>query len=204
MRKKRENFGTTTPMNYLVSFLNEPSVIPPDDSKGLTIDDLRGSLTLVLTNLIAPKAMVVGTSRANRKMFDDTILNKFYRPERVLSQLVASLNAQRLQPQWKITKPSAVTAKIEVRGLRAAVIMNGFGGNSVKNRVWAAVAKLLESGEISKIGRCAICGRFYAKSRDWQKCCSRAECKRKYDNFLSADRKFRFRERERKKKQSRN
>ena len=73
-------------------------------------------------------------------------------------------------------------------GRRAAVIMNGFG-DSVAARVWAAVAKLLESGQISMIGICAICARFYIKSRDWQKCCPRQECKRNYDNILSADRK---------------
>ncbi len=69
-------------------------------------------------------------------------------------------------------------------GRRAAVIMNGLG-DSVAARVWAAVAKLLESGQISMIGICAICARFYIKSRDWQKCCPRQECKRNYDNILS-------------------
>ena len=49
-------------------------------------------------------------------------------------------------------------------GRRAAVIMNGLG-DSVAARVWAAVAKLLESGQISMIGICAICARFHQKPR---------------------------------------
>ena len=200
MRKKAINFGNTSHLDYIVSFLNqEPLPLGKTilrDWFSKAVNALRDELRELLTALVAPEALDVKypvgakNNRINRKWFR-TFANKYLTPKNMLSRLVTRLNAQGLKPVWRL-QMKAHTPTIEIRGIHAAVFMNGFGDSS-NNRVWAAVAKLLESGEIRMLGVCAICRRFYVKSRDWQKCCAKSECKRKYDNILSAERKARAR-----------
>jgi hypothetical protein len=62
-----------------------------------------------------------------------------------------------------------------------------FGG---EQRVWPTVARLLESGEISSLGQCLVCQKFFSKAHLKQVCCSKpARCGKTYDNRLRLERK---------------
>jgi hypothetical protein len=198
MRKKSKNFGTDSQIDYLISFLNqtERELLGPRPSALLSPDILRFQLRLrySLADLVAPEAgfKLAVSDRATKVIFRPIVKEYLTAPNALLS-IVLELNRQGLRPRWRIIEnPKRKTPMIEVREMRAAVIMKDFGEDQ-KSRLWAAIATLLETGEIAKLGLCAICNNFYVKTRDWQKCCPKARCKRKYDNKQSADRKAKAR-----------
>jgi hypothetical protein len=211
MKQKTTNFGTTTQLKHLAAFLNgDLKIFGSGNVLGDTYaaakgvqgptETLRNQLREMLGTLVAPEATVPVTARRSvRKKFRTSVVNRYLTPENLINRLVKRLNDQRLTPRWRIEKASKTSPAIELRGFRASVIMNGFGWD-MSSRVWATIAKLLESGEIVMLGQCAICNMFYVKTREWQKCCSKTECKRKYDNMLSAERKARARASKRKAK----
>jgi hypothetical protein len=64
--------------------------------------------------------------------------------------------------------------------------------------LWQAIGRLLENDGIYLVGQCPVCLKFFVKSRQWQKPCSRSVCRKTYDNQLAAERQADWRRRKRK------
>lgn len=143
-----------------------------------------------LTDILAPELLVARTFKpADRQKYTDSF--RRLAPYSGLHSLVELLNSQAIKPTWKL-KPTPRPAKIEIPKFTGSVVKEEF-----THPTWQAVANLLETGKILKIGQCAICQTFFLKNRDWQKVCEKKDCRIKYENQSSADRRARARRRKR-------
>lgn len=192
----------TDELKTVITFLNkDPDTLP----RGILFDGLDGervrterrdewtSLRFALANLLAPDLLVLRQWRpAFRKR--QTAFYKRYAPKFGLMHVVKKLNARAVRPRWGMVAQAKRAAKISIPGFTGSVVKQEFGDS-----VWQAVARLLESGDIAWISQCPICGLFFVKNREWQKCCPKAQCRKHYENRLAADRQARVR-RKRKRK----
>jgi hypothetical protein len=187
--------GNIKELAYIVAFLNEKpvaggSTILTDAMSESASNELRNTLQIILTHLVAPDVLVPHKAKREAKQkLKRNILGLFLTPTNVLNALVKLINEHVSKPLWELKKEPGKNGTIEIRGFRGSLI------NTVRPHIWDSLAKVLETGEISKLGLCMICLKFFIKNRDWQKCCDDTECKRKYDNRQSAERKARARKR---------
>jgi hypothetical protein len=191
MRTKTHMTGPNPELTYLIAFLNRPTPPKTFESKSILgdmfergqeeIEKFRESIGFELRHLVAPDTLNIPTYKhwKWRKESKD----KGPTPLSVLYALIRRLNAEAVKPKWSIEKPKRNAPKIELRGLRAAVVRNDFGMTE-QGRVWGSIAKLFETGEIAKLGQCDTCLTFFEKNRYWQQTCLNEECRRKYDNKM--------------------
>jgi len=106
-----------------------------------------------------------------------------------LRGLVASLNKHVEKPTWTLEKTGKAFAKIDISGFNGSLIKQEF-----PQKPWGEIARLLESGEVFKIRQCLVCQIFFLKNRDWQQCCLKPACKKRFYSWRSSDRKARRRQ----------
>lgn len=152
--------------------------------------DSHRQLKLWLTDLLVPE-LLVGRKQTPADRNKQTKFFSRVAPHSGLHSLVELLNSQAIKPTWKL-KTTTRPAKIEIAGFNGCVVKEEF-----THSTWQAVANLLETGEILKLGLCPICRTFFLKNRDWQEACNDLDCRHKYENQQSADRKAKKRRRER-------
>lgn len=191
--------GTLRGLAYIVAFLNEkPGVsgsrVLGDPISADATNELRQTLQFTLAYLVAPEIFIPHEGKRWAKQRLKRNILGLVTPANVLNALVQLINDHASKPRYELKKGPGENGTIEIRGFVGSLM------NTAPPHIWDSLAKTLETGEISKLGQCMICGKFFIKNRDWQKCCDRTECKRKYDNRQSAERKARARAKQRKRK----
>jgi len=191
--------GNIKELDYIVAFLNEKpvagvSTILRDAMSDDATNELRNTLQIILMNLVAPDVIIPHKAKREAKQRLKRNIVGFLTATNVLNALVKLINEHISKPRWELKEERKKTGTIEIRGFVGSLI------NTARPHIWDSLAKTLETGEISKLGLCMVCVRFFIKNRDWQKCCDDTECKRKYDNRQSAERKARARAKQRKRK----
>jgi hypothetical protein len=113
--------------------------------------------------------------------------------DRELANIVDAINRAEFGAQWIIRPaPPAGHPNITVGGSRWRLEKYPHGR---VGKVFGWLTRILERDELSQIGCCRVCRRFFVTSRDWGKYCRRpkakgpSECKKLYDNRLSPRRK---------------
>jgi hypothetical protein len=177
--------GPGKELRHLVGFLNAK------EEKGAPLrDELRKDLMFLLTpNAVPP----LWAKHEARKAYQHT--RKLYAtPANTLRRFVENLNARAVKPTWSVRQARAGEPSIKFDygyssdGGPFSVTRTDFG-DTEDGYIWSCVAKLLETGEIIKLGCCATCQKFCSKNRYWQMTCLNSECHRRYDNIMRKERK---------------
>ena len=107
-------------------------------------------------------------------------------PGRFLGRLVDLLNQAERGARWiDQPAPPARTYNLSIAGKRWLLKKYPNGG---RGTVFHWVAMILENDDLSKLGCCHVCKRFFVRAREWQSYCG-GKCRIKNDNWQSAFRK---------------
>jgi hypothetical protein len=180
-------------LTFLVNFLNKKPLgrggTILGDAYAEAINQLRETLKIKLTNLVAPEVLIPpeATKEMKRHVRRD-IIDKYLKPVNVLNHLVVLLNQNASKPRWQLRGGKIKMQRGFVKFFVRSVTKDEFG-DAQGSQVWGSLAKVLETGAISKLGQCLICQKFFAKNRDWQLVCDDPECRKEYDNRGAAERK---------------
>jgi hypothetical protein len=186
---------------FLVTFLNKKPLGRGGTILGNAyveaINQLRQTLWNALGALVAPDATVPTEATEEAKQHHKRIVDKYLKPVNMLSHLVTLLNQNASKPRWQLKKQPGKNGKIEIDHGFLTVFTGSVSkedfADAQGSQVWGSLAKVLETGAISKLGECLICQKFFAKNRYWQVICDDADCRREYDNRGSKDRKAKAR-----------
>ncbi len=107
-------------------------------------------------------------------------------PGHFLHPLIERINEAERRAQWIAEEsPPATAWNLSIRDKRWSLKRNPYGGPGT---VLHWLARVLEQNELSKLGCCHVCRRFFVLERHWQVYCGE-KCRTKYSNYTSAFRK---------------
>jgi hypothetical protein len=189
--------GPSQELTRLVNYLNTNPRQQSDklsDLYAAVIHYQHTFLVTSLTELVTPNLLMPDTWDEEVKAQWRRETDKYVTPANVLKHLLAKLNKEVTKPQWRLQKADKQKGKIEIRGFAALSVEK-----RASNWIWHTLATVLETGEISNLGRCLVCHEFFIKNRWWQNCCSPPRpCGKIFDNKRRAAKKARQREKQRK------
>lgn len=198
-REIQQMVGPSRELTRLVNYLNTNLRQWSDKLPALyaaVIHYQQTFLVTSLTELVAPEVLMPDTWDEEAKAQWKRETDKYVTPANVLKHLLVKVNKEVTRPQWLLQKPDKQKGKIEIRGSAFSV------EKRASNWIWHTLATLLETGEISNLGRCPVCHEFFIKTRSWQKCCSPPRpCGKIFDNKRRAADKAQQRERQRKERE---
>jgi len=194
---------TAPDIEFLVNFLTSDvekvrkrSTILTDPWPGWPTAEVikpQADLSHRLTEIIDPDLLIPSTwDRALRERWKKTTIDKYYGdPTPCLRRLIAHINKEigEMAPLGRLLisrPPRGHAGNLHLRGFSWHVLKTESG--SSRSRIYRALANVLANDELYLVGRCRSCRKYFARTRDWQKCCS-PECKKRYDNKLAAERK---------------
>ena len=149
--------------------------------------EIQTNLRFHLQHLLDPESII--PIRANKEVRDgikrDIVDKYFSNPQRVLLQLLATVNRANMKTELAQSKTDGNEGNLHVRGYQWRLRKKPLGG---KAKVCQWLIGVLERDELSRLGSCRTCGRFFIRRRRWQRTCDKT-CKTTYDNVLSRERK---------------
>jgi hypothetical protein len=151
------------------------------------IRDAHRDLRPLLNDLIDPESIIpIHATKPVREKIKREVVDRYLSdPERPLRLLLRHLKEHAIKTEWTLRSTTASKANLHLRGRHWHFERNPF---STRDKIYQWLATVLERDELSNLGHCRTCQRFFIRSRPWQKDCS-PECKKNYDNILSAERK---------------
>jgi hypothetical protein len=191
--------GPSRELTRLVNYLNANPRQWSDKLRALYAAVIHYEHTFLvtsLTELVAPEVECPDSWDEEAKAQWKRETDEYVTPAKVLNHLLVKLNKEVTKPQWRLQEADKQKGKIEIRGSALSVEKRG------SNWIWHTLATVLETGEISNLGRCLVCHEFFIKTRWWQNCCSPPRaCGKTFDNRRRAAKKAQQREKQRKERE---
>jgi hypothetical protein len=153
--------------------------------------DVQAHLRLQLRDLVDPESIIpIHAGKEVRERAKRIVDRLVATQERLLAQLIRDIDRANITSHWFLHRPTAKRAagkkpNLHVRG--SAWLLEG-RHLGAKNTIYNWLIRVLERDDISKLGCCRTCGKFFVRNRPWQLDCN-SKCKKNYDNALSAERK---------------
>ena len=182
-------------LTALVKFLNLPPSVGKQTVMGQMYDQAKSKewndIRMWMTHLVAPRLIL--PPEAPRWLVKEHFrVLQYLKPQNVLRQLLIELAKQKLRIRWRLDTGKR-GKKMILQDQEVPGVVRRDQNETPHGKLWFSVAALLETGDISKLGLCPICRKFFVKSRWFQKVCNKKTCRRAYDSQQSVERKARAR-----------
>lgn len=174
MPKKTEMHVASQDLRRLTAFLN----------KG----DALQSLARMLQGLVDPESLMpAGISAEQQAFFKREVIAKVFAPDSRIEGFINSLNKSRpIKSEWHLEPASGKKANLHLRG--GAWIVKRVE-SSPRDQVVSCLVRVLEADELSKLGCCRTCQKFFIRgNRGWKRDCS-PKCKATYDKIVAREKR---------------
>jgi hypothetical protein len=194
MPKNAKMHVASRDLKNLTAFLNKdlPRSAAPSSILAEAIDaaavKLQDTWRRLLMGLVDPESLLsVGSAPADhRERYKREIVGKWFKPQDRMEGLIRTLNnSPPLKSQWRLAPASGKKANLHLRDCVWTLQRTEV---SPRDQVLSWVVRVLEGDELSRLGCCRTCQKFFIRGREWQHDCS-PKCKTTYDKIIAREKR---------------